>query len=172
MIYKTFDDVFDLDFRINFYNSASQCAYVLGWSDRDDSVSKRYKNLHSPLTPQNLSDCGFFENIKNQELKKFLQNKKDSHHVINMSHPTNVFFPHTHSGYWSLVYYINVEWQQHWHGETIIYKENGIDIESCVSFVPNRILLINKSVPHALRPPSVACPDYRYTFACFLEDIK
>lgn len=170
MNYSIFDDVFKLDYRIQFYNTVSTLPYYIGWPDRLDAYAKSFTYLHSPITSENIISSGFFENIMNDEINSFLHNKEIIHPVINLTHPSNVFFPHTHPMHQALVYYVNIEWQQHWHGETIIYKENAVDIETAVSFIPNRILLLDKGVPHAIRPPSIACPDYRYTFACFLKD--
>lgn len=166
-----FDDVFEFGFRQHLYSFFMKSAFYIGWSDREDIIPSCYKYLHSNYSLQDLENCAFLSNIKNVQLNKFLKNKKVQKSIVNLSHPSNVFFPHSHINHYSLIYYANIDWHPHWHGETIIYEQNAKDIEKCVPYIPNRVLLLNKGIVHSLRPPSTACPEYRITFACFLEDV-
>ena len=54
-------------------------------------------------------------------------------------------------------------------GETLIYEDDGEEACRAVSFVPGRVLWLSREVQHSIRPPSHACPTYRFTFACFFE---
>lgn len=168
--YMIFDDVFEFAFRQDLYTFFSKSAFFLGWSDRTDPAPSSHRYLHSKYSDLDIENCGFFDNIINDDLNQILEDKRLTQAVVNLSHPVNTYYVHSHKGLYSLIYYANIEWQPNWHGETLVYEQNGKDIQACVPFIPNRVLLLDKGIPHALRPPSVMCPDYRFTFACFFED--
>jgi ribosomal protein L16 Arg81 hydroxylase len=77
--------------------------------------------------------------------------------------------PHTHPDKDVLLYYCNVRWNTEWAGETIIYSDNDSEAEHAISYRPGRVLWLPKGVMHSVRPPSNACPEYRFTFAAMFQ---
>ena len=91
---------------------------------------------------------------------------------INAVKPNDHYYTHSHLDcIISILYYINMELQHNWAGETIFYKENMKDINFTSSFVPGRFILFEDE-PHTIRPQSFIGPAYRFTMALFLEKKK
>jgi len=167
--YKIYDDVFGISAQTRIFENLIHLNYFLGWSDREDKNNYRY--LYSQLDVEWLNYLNFFQNIENKNLYGVLENKNFSPNkvVVNVSVPGYFYVPHSHQSSYALVYYANLEWDEHWAGETIIYNGAGKESNICIPYTPNRVLLLNKNIPHALRPPTFAAPFYRFSISMFFD---
>jgi hypothetical protein len=64
-----------------------------------------------------------------------------------------------------VLYYVNLEWQDGWHGETLFYDESLKNIVFASPYIPGRIVVFDGSIPHTIRPQSYIASHYRFTFA-------
>ena len=70
----------------------------------------------------------------------------------------------------SVLYYINLDWRDGWHGETLFYNPNNLkEIIYTSLYIPGRIILFDGSIPHAIRPQSIKAPKFRFTLSLFFD---
>jgi Rps23 Pro-64 3,4-dihydroxylase Tpa1-like proline 4-hydroxylase len=184
MAIEVFDDIIPMNIRNFIYSFAVNSKYkIVGWNDRNDLELIDKHDLHSPWS---------YEDLENSKIVPYISKvlKKSKHFnsytikatpstsndffscTINAVKPNDHYFTHSHlEGTISVLYYINMEWQHNWAGETIFYKENMKDINFTSSFVPGRFILFEDE-PHTIRPQSFIGPAYRFTMALFLEKKK
>jgi len=167
--YEIFDNVFGISAQTRIFENLLSLNYFLGWNDREDKNNYRY--LYSQLDINWLNHLGFFQSVENKDLYDFLENKNFNPQkiVVNVSVPGYFYVPHSHPSWYALVYYANLEWEEHWAGETLIYNGAGKEANICVPYTPNRVLLLDKDIPHALRPPTFSAPFYRFSISIFFE---
>ena len=133
--------------------------YQLGWYDSNDPA-KYIPNLHSQWSDTD---------VKNSQLLPYIQNCIDQTPwftkkiidatVVNLVRSNDIHTIHHHKMSQVALYYVNLDWQDGWYGETIFYDEldrNKIDFTS--PYIPGRIILFDGSIPHAIRPQSVKAP--------------
>ena len=90
---------------------------------------------------------GFFRDIQSEELISLIDGRHPSRVICNLTQPQNVHYNHSHAGQHSLVYYMNLDWDDDWAGETIVYKDNGEDIAACIPFRPGQVLWLEEGSP-------------------------
>jgi hypothetical protein len=168
----TFDDVFLLNEREKFYMFFSGSMFKLGWGDSVEVHEQHKKFLHSNYSADDVSNSNFFTTIQNKQapaLHDLLNNRKLETAVVNLSTPSNSYQAHTHDEGLSLLYYVNLRWQEEWAGETLFFSEDLKDVVFTSPYTPGRIILFDNPLPHSIRAQSMAGPQYRFTFASFLE---
>jgi hypothetical protein len=67
--------------------------------------------------------------------------------------------------------YVNLDWQDGWHGETLFYSESQKEIVFASPFTPNRVVVFDAKIPHTIRPQSHIAPFYRFTLTLVLKKI-
>ena len=103
-----------------------------------------------------------------------------SHHAIHLSnlnlHSINrlvvfdEYVDNAHHNQQVALYYVNLEWRDGWHGETVFYNPDKLnEIAYASLFVPGRIILFDGSIPHAIRPQSIKAPKFRFTVSLFFD---
>lgn len=168
-MYRIFDDVFHVADRDYMYSFVRNSLFKVGWADRDEAIPALLRNLYSDYSEEDLLNMKFMETIQSETLVELIDGRKPERIVVNLSQPGNVYYQHSHYGEESLVYYANIRWLHEWAGETIIYKEDGEEVETAIAMKPGRVLWLGEGIPHSLRPPSLACPDFRFTLAMFFK---
>lgn len=161
---KIFDGLIGVQEISRLYSFVLSSKYVIGWQDMMRTGDlKAY--LHSIYSREDVDSLGFLGLLTDTEVAPFLEGMELSRAIVNMSVPSNVHFAHGHPEDLVLLYYVNPEWQPHYHGETNFYTFDGTEIQHSVMFKPGRIVLFDAKLPHAVRPQSSAGPDYRFTLA-------
>jgi len=166
---SVYDDVFDLRVRQNIFLVALNSKFSIGWSDGvilDNSINRF---LHAAWTDRELSECGILEAIGETPVAKEIGSLKLSRAILNLATPNDSYFYHAHSEKKILLYYVNLEWLDGWHGETLFFDESGRDILFTSRFTPNRIIAFDGSIPHALRPPSILATKFRFSLALIYD---
>ena len=66
--------------------------------------------------------------------------------------------------------FVNLDWRDGWHGETLFYNPDNLkEIVYTSLYIPGRIILFDGSIPHAIRPQSVKAPKFRFTLSLFFD---
>ena len=78
-------------------------------------------------------------------------------------------FIHSHPEKLAILYYVNLDWEDGWHGETLFYNESGKEIVFASPYTPGRVIVFDASIPHTIRPQSVIGPKFRFTLSIFFD---
>jgi hypothetical protein len=163
-----FDDVFDYKIRSNIYNTVTTRNFFIGWNDTGIIEKRNMAYLYSPWVMEQFKDLKFFESLPPEIIDK-ISGMKYERAVTNLTVPTYTFTPHNHEDQTVLLYYANMEWCPEWAGETLFYDNDLRSIPFCSIYTPNRVVLFDGEIPHALRPQSGRAPEYRFTISIFLK---
>ena len=169
MKYEIIDDAFMRSDILFFYEFARQSLYKIGWHDGDhvaDVVGQR-RMLYSDYSEEDVKNFEFFQRIRSPRLQELIAGRKPVKPLVNLVEPSNIMCSHSHLHEDSLIYYANPRWLAQYAGETLIFDDVREEASRAISFVPGRVLWLHTEVQHSIRPPSHACPTYRFTFACF-----
>ena len=156
--------------RENIWRYCINSTYTLGWQDSDDS-GKYELNLHSSWTQKELESSKIFPyveySIRNTD---WFTNRKISKIIVNLVRSDDVHFIHGHDDRQVVLYYINLDWQDGWYGETIFYDPDDTNnIAFASPYIPGRFILFDGSIPHTIRPQSSKAPKFRFTLSIFFE---
>ena len=160
-----YDDVFDLKFRQKIYDFCHLSRFVIGWADGSIVENQSYRFLHSIWSEEDLQRLGIIEEIKKTELAKEIEGYKLEKCILNLSTPADCNFQHAHPDDKVVLYYVNLEWHDGWHGETLFYDESLKNIVFASPYTPGRITVFDGSIPHSIRPQSYIASHYRFTLA-------
>lgn len=160
-----FDGLVPLQLRDSFWTFASNSLYKIGWQDGHTETAIKHKFLHSVFSTQDDNTAGLLPFLKTTKVNKLISGLEQTKSIINLSVPSDTHFAHAHPEKLVLLYYVNMEWQQHWHGETLFYTEDLEEIELALRYTPGRVIVFDASIPHAMRPQSISADHYRFTYA-------
>ena len=167
---NVFDDKVPFIVRDNLWNYCINSTYRLGWEDTE--VPEKYDlNIHSHWSTEELESTEILPHIKKciGETDWFT-NTKLSKVVCNLVRPDDVHYLHIHQKQQVCLYYVNLDWRDGWHGETLFYNPKDLkDIVYTSLYIPGRIILFDGSIPHAIRPQSVKAPKFRFTLSLFFD---
>jgi len=140
---------------------------IAGWSDL---VYSKEGYVHSWWAKEDLERSGFLDNANVREVIKEQGLSLDNfdHCVVNLDTISDSHWPHTHVET-VLLYYINMEWQEGWGGETLFYDEYGRDIIYGSKFTPNRIIVFDGKIPHNIKHQNRIADKYRMTLSIFFK---
>lgn len=165
-----FDDFIPLHLRSRMsYWLHKDCGYFMGWSDRHGEEN----HLHAVLAKENeMSGDIYIEIMKQPPLIDRLSNHIMIRNVVNLSHQSSIHMVHAHSDTHKVIlYYAALEWEDHWEGETMFFAEDG-EIEFVNKYVPGRVIVFDGQMPHSIRAPSHAGPQFRLTATWFMEKMN
>lgn len=160
-----FDDLLPLQLRDKLFSFVSNSSYRIGWVDGTSESSSGHKFLHSAFTTQDDENAGLLPFIRTTQVNQLISGMEQTKSVVNLSVPSDTHFAHAHPEKIVVLYYANMEWQQHWHGETLFYSEDLKNIELALPYTPGRIVVFDASIPHSMRPQSTSADHYRFTYA-------
>lgn len=163
-----FDDVFPMRFRTRCHDYARSCNFRLGWGDTDLPERKPYDYFfHAVFNDVDLANIGLEQNFKDTIIENMLTGLSPTKIVLNCGTPADSYSIHIHQNRKVLLYYVNLEWIDSWHGETLFYSENGKDIQFASPYTPGRLILFDADIPHTIRPQSIIGPKHRFTLSLF-----
>lgn len=165
---KVYDNVFDLVQRQSLYSFVTKSNFTIGWADGAILENQQNKFLHSVYSNEDLDNFKLFDYLQGTELSKDLEGYTVDQAIVNLSMPSDYNYVHAHPQSKVLLYYVNLDWQDGWHGETLFFDEAGKDIVFASPFTPGRFILFDASIPHTIRPQSIIASKYRFTFATTL----
>jgi hypothetical protein len=160
-----YDGLLPLSLRDSIFSFISDSVFRIGWQDGTGQGPSAHKYLYSTYSEQDTNKCGLLPFLKTTAVNELIKGLKLEKSIVNLSVPSDTHWAHSHPEKLVVLYYANMEWQQHWHGETLFYTEDLDEIELAVRYTPGRIVVFDATIPHAMRPQSPAADHYRFTYA-------
>lgn len=164
-----FDDVFPLMFRSDVYIYAKSSTFQLGWADTSITENQHHKYLYAKYDRVDLEAMGMWNYLWTTPIKDLIEGMKLSKAILNVTTASDSHFVHAHPESKVVLYYVNQEWKDGWHGETLFYSENTKDIVHANVYTPGRVIVFDGKIPHAIRPQSIIGPQFRYTLAMVFD---
>lgn len=162
---RIYDDVFDMEYRHSLFATAIASNFRIGWADSRAFEKQQYQFLHSVYSPEDVDQLQIVERLKRTPVAQEMEGYALSKCIINLSTPSDVNFVHAHPEDKVLLYYLNLDWQDGWHGETLFFDETGKEIRFASAYTPNRLIAFDAKIPHTIRPQSHIASFYRFTLA-------
>jgi len=171
MSVEYFDNIIPFKTRDNIFQLCSKSTFRLGWPDSEMEVEKATPCLHSCWSEERLNKSGIFPYIDQCIQKVPWFTHRNLHLIVlNLTQNADVHYIHVHPDQSAVLYYVNLEWRDGWHGETIFYNPSNLDEVLFTSvYKPGRIILFDGNTPHAIRPQSIKGPRYRMTLTLFFN---
>ena len=166
---KVYDDLFDLVQRQHLYSFVTNSNFVIGWADGAILENRQNKFLHSIYNNNDINNFKILEYLNGTELGEELKQYKVNQAIVNLSMPSDYNYVHAHQQDKVLLYYVNLEWEDGWHGETLFFDESCKDVVFASPYTAGRFILFDASIPHTIRPQSIIASKYRFTFALTLS---
>ena len=167
-----FDDVFDLQFQSDAYMYATMSNYRIGWGDTVVFEDQIHKFLHASYKMDDINALGILDKLVGTPIAPLFDGLQMTRSVVNLSVPSDSYFTHVHPESKILLYYMNPRWQDGWHGETMFYEDDAKTITFASPYTPNRVIVFDGQVPHAIRPQSQIAPHYRFTLALIYDKVE
>ena len=165
-----YEKPFKFNFMTAFYSFCRNSMFHIGWDDGLTDTMRQHSYLHSRFSEDDLKRSGILDAINSSDARQELEGYEVESSVVNLSTPADSHFPHVHNNVDKVVlYYVNMEWREGWHGETLFYSDDKQTIEHAMNYVPGRVIVFDASIVHAIRPQSHICDKYRFTFAMMLK---
>ena len=163
------DNAFGLHFRHEMYKFARKSAFKIGWEDGGAIENAQHKFLHARYDHTEITDTRFMFQLARTPLLSELAGYDLTGAVMNLTTPTDVLMTHTHPEDKVLLYYVNLDWQNSWYGETLFFDESLTKIDLAAPYTPGRLILFDGKIPHTIRPQSQLAPAYRFTLSLLFE---
>lgn len=165
-----YEKPFKFNFMTSFYEFCQSSLFRIGWGDGETDSMRQNSYLHSEFSEDDLVRSGLLGAINSSDARQELEGYDIQRCVVNLSTPADCHFPHVHNDADKvLLYYVNLEWREGWHGETLFYSDDKQTIEHAMNYTPGRVIAFDASIPHSVRPQSHICDKYRFTFAVMLK---
>jgi len=125
---RVYDGLFPLGFRSAAYEFALASNFTIGWNDGVSDAQLKHKYLHSVFSADDVERLGILQFINGSEAAKELDGYKLSKAILNLTSSSDVHFTHVHGKEKILLYYVNLVWEDGWHGETLFFDSACKDI--------------------------------------------
>ena len=165
---SVFDEAVSMMWHSDAYDFCKKAKYALGWEDTPDISGSKHVYMHSMMSDDDIDKYDAFSGITCPDLKKLVDGKTVSESAINLTFPTDTYFPHVHAGMTMLIYN-NLNWSPHWAGETLFYSNDLRKVIYAAIPAPRRVLVFDGVIPHSLRPHSIEAPHHRFTTAVMFD---
>jgi hypothetical protein len=169
---RIYDNVFEWNFRTKLFQFAKSSVFQIGWADSIVPEKAQYQYLHSVYSEDDLNKVGLLDQLLQSPLQDELFGYSVAKCILNLSTPSDVNFVHAHQEDKIILIYVNLDWQDGWHGETLFYSQSRKDIVFANPFTPNRVIVFDPKIPHTIRPQSHLAPFYRFTLAIVLNKVE
>ena len=160
-----YDDLFDLHYKQKVYSFAQSSLFQIGWVDDDVVERQANRFIHSRYSADDISRLGLLDQIAGSSAAGEIQGYDLAHAVLNLSSAADTNYVHAHAQDKVLLYYVNLEWREGWHGETLFFQENLKDVAFTSVYTPGRLIAFDAKIPHTIRPQSHIAAQYRFTLA-------
>lgn len=165
---NVYDNTIPHQVRYEIWNYCTKSTYRLGWQDSQET-NKNDLNTYSTWTEEELKESGLYPYILGTvKDTDWFTNKNIKKIIVNLVRSNDIHYIHGHSKSQVALYYVNLDWQDGWYGETLFYEPENLDTIAYASqYIPGRIILFDGNIPHSIRPQSVKAPKYRFTISVF-----
>lgn len=166
-----YDGLFDAHYRSTVYEFAQNSNFVIGWADGGIVEKQANRFLHSIYSADDVDRLCILKNIVNSEASKELDGHVLEKTILNLSSAADTNYIHTHPEDKVLLYYVNLEWFDGWHGETLFFNEDCKDVVFASPYTPGRLLVFDAKIPHTVRPQSHIAAQYRFTLTMIFNKL-
>lgn len=165
---EVYDNVYTLAHRYDIQEHVKKSVFQIGWSDTADNTETY---MFAQWTPEKLNSIKFFAPYtKDHPLHTKIDPDKFLRCIVNNDVCTNTHWTHTHINENVLLYYVNMEWHDHWGGETLFFdKNNNSDIIFGSRFTPGRVMWFDGEYPHTIKCQSRLATKYRFSISVFFN---
>jgi len=164
-----YDDMLDHSLRQHIYKFATTSLFQIGWADGNIVENQKHQFLYSNYSEHDLVNLRILDALEKTVVYKEFDGYRIKHAILNLSTATDVNFVHSHPEDKVVLYYVNLDWQDGWHGETLFFDESQKNIEFASPYTPGRIIVFDAKIPHTIRPQSHIAAKFRFTLAIVLE---
>ena len=165
---KVFDNEIPKNIADEIYDKCYHSLYELGWQDTAHP-DKNDPNLYSLWSVDDIIRVGISSYIeKCIEETDWFEGTVLHKCIVNAIRSNDVHYIHHHPSEQVVLYYVNPDWIDGWHGETLFYNSKDpskIDFTSV--YKPERLILFDGDIPHTIRPQSTKAPKYRFSISFF-----
>ena len=173
-----YDNVIPFKVRHGISKMCLSSSFYLGWGDRAtyenvvENSSKSVPCLHSMWSEETINLSGILPYVENCIDQTPWFKYRNLHKVIlNLTKSNDVHYHHVHHNQHAVLYYVNLDWEDGWYGETLFYNPENLEKVVFTSlYKPGRMILFDGHIPHAIRPQSVIAPRYRMSLTLFFND--
>lgn len=162
---RLYDNMFDMAYRTKVYEFMRKSLFQIGWADSFSPEKRGYQFLHSMFSEDDLKRIEFIDRLYQTPAGQEMVGHTLTKAVLNLSTPADVNFVHTHPEDKVILYYVNLDWDDGWHGETLFFDEASKNIMFASAYTPGRVIAFDAKIPHTIRPQSHIATFYRLTFA-------
>jgi len=162
---RVYDGLFDAHYRTDVYAFAQRSYFSIGWTDGAIVEKQANRFFHSVYSQDDVDRLGILEKIAESEAASELTGYKLEKTILNLSTAADTNYVHTHVEDKVLLYYVNLEWFDGWHGETLFFSEDHKDVVYASPYTPGRLISFDARIPHTIRPQSHIAAQYRFTLA-------
>ncbi|MFN5251305.1 MAG: hypothetical protein ACK5DE_09660 [Bacteroidota bacterium] len=160
---RVYDALFDFHYRADVYSFAQKSYFSIGWADGAIVEKQANRFLHSVYSEDDVGRLGILKKIAESEAAGELDGYKLTNTILNLSTASDTNYVHTHPEDKVLLYYVNLEWFDGWHGETLFFSEDHKDVAFASPYTPGRLISFDAKIPHTIRPQSHIAAQYRFT---------
>ena len=165
-----FDDVFSLNFRSRVFKFGYHSQFRLGWSD---SISPEHRAtndyFHSAYSEEDIKNLGILDQLAGTAVMDVVGDRLLTGGVLNCGVSSDHYYVHCHQQSCVVLYYVNLHWQDGFHGETQFYSEDRTEITWTSPYTPGRVIVFDGRTPHSIRSQSSAAPKHRFTLALLYQ---
>lgn len=160
-----FDGLLPLQLRDSIFSFVNNSNFKIGWADGSTEACISKKFMYSSYSARDDEAAGLLAFLRTTQVNELISGLEQKKSIVNLSVPSDTHWAHAHPEKLVVLYYVNLDWEQHWHGETLFYSEDLNDIQLALRYTPGRVVVFDASIPHAMRPQSPAADHYRFTYA-------
>jgi len=127
------------------------------------------------IAPETLATDTFLRGLR-QTVERLFPDEQftDQRAYVNCSVYGDAYYIHrdcaAYERHVTALYYVNLEWQPDWGGETIYYNDEE-DVEFAIAPRPGRLVIARGAVLHRGNVPTRSCYEERYTLAYKLNSV-
>jgi len=168
---SVYEDVFSYQERSNHFKFVFESLFRVDGSDSNVGLLKDYQ-IYSNYSPQDIDNMGFLQNQNIQQIWKNhnLNGRTLKKGRVNVSHLGEKNRIHTDGFGVTVLYYVNLEWNNDWSGHTMFLSDDLDECEYFSLYKPGKIVVFDGDIPHCILSPTILSPVHRFSFALQYEN--
>ena len=150
-----FDGLFNLSEKTHIWNIVRNAFFKIG----DDMNSKRY--MKSEFDYREAAATNIIRKLQKTTASKLLYNTAFERCIVTLDSYASIHTLRTVPGYILAQYYVNLEWDDNFGGESSFYN-NDDSLMFSSQYVPGRCLVFDGDLPHSFKPFTIEAPQHRF----------
>jgi hypothetical protein len=138
------------------------------WSAYDTLITDQSSSfiIKSPWKKEDLYNFGIFDLPGADPLINIFKEYHFHRAWVNLQTPIDRLRYHSDMfdpGYKSMLFYLNLHWDQEWHAPTVFRSDDLSEVEFISDFVPGRVVVFDSNIPHKATQAPLESQQYRFT---------